>query len=26
MNANDQQLRQIDIHVNKQFITYWLED
>jgi len=26
MNSSDKQLRQIDIHVNKQFITYWLED
>jgi mannose-6-phosphate isomerase-like protein (cupin superfamily) len=25
-NSGEQQLRQIDIHVNKQFITYWLED
>ena len=26
MNSSDRQLRQIDIHVNKQFITHWLED
>lgn len=26
MNLSDQQLKQVDIHVNKQFITYWLED
>lgn len=26
MNLHDQQLKQIDIHVSKQFITYWLED
>ena len=26
MNSSDKQLRQIDIHVNKEFITYWLED
>jgi quercetin dioxygenase-like cupin family protein len=26
MNLSDKQLRQIDIHVNKQFITDWLED
>lgn len=26
MNLSDQQLKQIDIHVSKQFITYWLED
>jgi mannose-6-phosphate isomerase-like protein (cupin superfamily) len=25
-NMSDKQLRQIDIHVNPQFITYWLED
>lgn len=25
-NLSDQQLKQIDIHVNKQFVTYWLED
>jgi mannose-6-phosphate isomerase-like protein (cupin superfamily) len=25
-NLSDKQLRQIDIHVNKQFITDWLED
>ena len=25
MNLSDQPLRQIDIHVNKQFITDWLE-
>ena len=26
MNSSNKQLKQIDIHVNKQFITYWLED
>ena len=26
MNNGDGQLRQIDIHVNKEFITDWLED
>ncbi|HEX9332454.1 MAG TPA: cupin domain-containing protein [Anaerolineales bacterium] len=26
MNLSDKQLRQVDIHVSKQFITYWLED
>ena len=26
MNSSDRQLKQIDIHVNKQFVTYWLED
>ena len=26
MNASDKQLKQIDIHINKQFITYWLEN
>jgi len=26
MNSSDGQLRQIDIHVNKEFITHWLED
>jgi mannose-6-phosphate isomerase-like protein (cupin superfamily) len=25
MNLNDQQLEQIDIHVNRQFVTGWLE-
>jgi mannose-6-phosphate isomerase-like protein (cupin superfamily) len=25
-NLTDRQLKQIDIHLNKQFITYWLED
>jgi len=25
-NANTQQLRQVDIHVSKEFITIWLED
>lgn len=25
-NSSDKQLRQIDIHINKQFITFWLED
>ena len=26
MNTGEQQLKQIDIHVNKQFITDWLEE
>ena len=26
MNLSDRQLRQIDIHLNKQFITEWLEN
>jgi mannose-6-phosphate isomerase-like protein (cupin superfamily) len=26
MNLSEQRLKQIDIHVNKQFITDWLED
>jgi mannose-6-phosphate isomerase-like protein (cupin superfamily) len=26
MNLSDKQLKQIDIHINKQFITDWLED
>ena len=26
MNLSDKQLKQIDIHVNKQFMTDWLED
>ena len=26
MNNGDRQLKQIDIHVNKEFITDWLED
>jgi len=26
MNSSDRRLRQIDIHVNKQFVTHWLED
>jgi len=26
MNMSDRQLRQVDIHVNSQFITHWLED
>ena len=26
MNASNSRLRQIDIHVNNQFITHWLED
>jgi mannose-6-phosphate isomerase-like protein (cupin superfamily) len=26
VNLSDRQLRQIDIHVNKEFITHWLED
>ena len=25
-NASDRQLKQIDIHLNKEFITVWLED
>jgi len=25
-NSGDRQLRQVDIHLNKQFITEWLED
>jgi len=25
-NLSDQQLKQVDIHVNKEFITHWLED
>ena len=25
-NNGDRQLKQIDIHVNKEFITHWLED
>ena len=25
-NASDGQLKQVDIHLNKEFITYWLED
>jgi mannose-6-phosphate isomerase-like protein (cupin superfamily) len=25
MNASDRQLRQVDIHVNSQFVTEWLE-
>ena len=25
-NSGDQQLKQIDIHVNKEFVTIWLED
>ena len=25
-NLSDKKLKQIDIHVNKQFVTYWLED
>ena len=25
MNLSDRQLKQIDIHVNKQFVTQWLE-
>lgn len=24
-NLSNQQLKQIDIHLNKQFVTYWLE-
>jgi mannose-6-phosphate isomerase-like protein (cupin superfamily) len=26
MNLSGKQLKQIDIHVNKQFVTHWLED
>jgi mannose-6-phosphate isomerase-like protein (cupin superfamily) len=26
MNLSNRQLKQIDIHVNKQFVTEWLED
>jgi len=26
MNASDGQLKQVDIHLNKEFITDWLED
>ena len=26
MNRSDKRLKQIDIHVSKEFITYWLED
>lgn len=26
MNQSDKQLKQIDIHVSKQFVTHWLED
>ena len=26
MNAGDKQLKQIDIHVNKEFVTEWLEE
>lgn len=26
MNLSDSQLKQIDIHVSKQFVTHWLED
>lgn len=25
-NLSDQQLKQVDIHVNKEFITHWLEE
>ncbi len=25
-NTGNQQLRQVDIHMNKQFITYWLKE
>jgi mannose-6-phosphate isomerase-like protein (cupin superfamily) len=25
-NSGDQQLRQMDVHVNNQIITHWLED
>jgi mannose-6-phosphate isomerase-like protein (cupin superfamily) len=26
MNVSDKQLKQIDIHVSKQFVTHWLEE
>ncbi len=26
VNTGNQQLKQVDIHVNKQFTTYWLEE
>jgi mannose-6-phosphate isomerase-like protein (cupin superfamily) len=26
VNSGEQQLRQVDIHLSKQFITHWLED
>ena len=26
MNKSDRPLRQVDIHVSREFITYWLED
>jgi hypothetical protein len=26
MNTGDRQLKQIDIHINRQFITDWLEE
>jgi quercetin dioxygenase-like cupin family protein len=26
MNLSDKQLKQIDIHVSRQFVTHWLED
>jgi mannose-6-phosphate isomerase-like protein (cupin superfamily) len=26
MNLSDKRLKQIDIHVSKQFVTHWLED
>ena len=26
MNMSNKQLKQVDIHLNKQFVTYWLED
>ncbi len=26
MNNSDEQLKQVDIHINKEFITDWLED
>lgn len=26
MNVSDQHLKQVDIHVNRQFVTYWLEE
>ena len=26
MNLSDKQLKQIDIHVSRQFVTYWMDD
>ena len=26
MNSSDKRLKQVDIHVNKEFITHWLEE